>query len=105
MYSFFLADHEAVQFTYIHKIQRYLCADEAKGLLVPYMLVAVRRDPCVVKMACSLLAACSLGMAHWHAFLSLLFWLPLSIDMHDIDAGLIVAIMATESSARSTGRS
>ena len=40
----FLADHEAIQFTNIHKIQRYLCADEAKGLLVPYVLVAVRRE-------------------------------------------------------------
>ena len=39
----FLADHEAIQFTNIHKIQRYLCADEATGLLVPYLLVAVRR--------------------------------------------------------------
>ena len=39
----FLADHEAIQFTNILKIRRYLCADEAKGLLVPYMLVAVRR--------------------------------------------------------------
>ena len=39
----FLADHEAIQFTNILKIRRYLCADEAKGLLVPYVLVAVRR--------------------------------------------------------------
>ena len=39
----FWADHEAIQFTNIHKIQRYRCADEAKGLLVPYVLVAVRR--------------------------------------------------------------
>ena len=39
----FLADHEAKQFTNILKIRRYLCADEAKGLLVPYVLVAVRR--------------------------------------------------------------
>ena len=40
----FLADHEAIQFTNILKIRRYLCADEAKGLLVPYVLMAVRRD-------------------------------------------------------------
>ena len=40
----FLADHEAIQFTNILKIRRYLCADEAKGLLVPYVLVAVRRE-------------------------------------------------------------
>ena len=52
----FLADHEAIQFTNILKIRRYLCADEAKGLLVPYVLVAVRRDmymPCT-RHACSL---------------------------------------------------
>ena len=42
----FLADHEAIQFTNILKIRRYLCADEAKGLLVPYVLVAVRREWC-----------------------------------------------------------
>ena len=41
----FLADHEAIQFTNIHKIQRYLCADEAKGLLVPYVPLPVRRVP------------------------------------------------------------
>ena len=40
----FLADHEAIQFTNILKIRRYLCADEAKGLLVPYVRTAVRRD-------------------------------------------------------------
>ena len=39
----FLADHEAIQFTNILKIRRYLCADEAKGLLVPYVRTAVRR--------------------------------------------------------------
>lgn len=35
----FLADHEAIQFTNILKIRRYLCADEAKGLLVPYYVL------------------------------------------------------------------
>ena len=45
----FLADHEAIQFTNILKIRRYLCADEAKGLLVPYVLVAVRRGSTVVR--------------------------------------------------------
>ena len=39
----FLADHEAIQFTNILKIRRYLCADEAKGLLVAYVRTAVRR--------------------------------------------------------------
>ena len=43
----FLADHAAIQFTNINKIQRYLgarylCADEANGLLVPYVPLPVR---------------------------------------------------------------
>ena len=39
----FLADHAAIQFTNILKLKRYLCADEAKGLLVPYVPLPARR--------------------------------------------------------------
>ena len=47
----FWADHASIQFTNIHKIQRYLRADEAKGLLVPYVLVPVRRGRLILKLS------------------------------------------------------
>lgn len=58
----FLADHEAIQFTNILKIRRYLCADEAKGLLVPYVRTAVRRVSCYAFLT-------YLGVRPWPHFL------------------------------------
>ena len=63
----FLADHEAIQFTNILKIRRYLCADEAKGLLVPYVRTAVRRAaPGIARPFLRALSATCLHTAvHW----------------------------------------
>ena len=61
----FLADHAAIQFTNIHKTQRYLYADEAKGLLVPYVPLPVRRAAsAATAAAAAAAAACTLRDIH-----------------------------------------